>query len=264
MEKMKTLTIQGTTFEIFDEQARADIVKLQSSGENAVLYTAQTLTEEQKAQAMENIGISIENIVQDVIEALGTPVFGRVDVDNNIILSGALVDGVYTLKYEDSEGNVITIGTLENKSTEDFTNWLPLAINSDGSLYNGGQGWKADYRLNSTGNEVEFTGTEVTGFIPAKYGDVLRLYNITVYDGTNAYISFYDSSFAFLGYQKPTGTQINDHVTEGIPLNDTDLTSIGLHTKSFNGDATQTAYIRLCCAEISNESIITINEEVPA
>lgn len=34
MEKMKTLTIQGITFEIFDEQAREDIAKLKSSGGN--------------------------------------------------------------------------------------------------------------------------------------------------------------------------------------------------------------------------------------
>lgn len=53
-----------------------------------------------------------ESIVQQVITALGTPVFGRVDAENNIILSGALADGTYTIKYEDADGNMTEIGTI--------------------------------------------------------------------------------------------------------------------------------------------------------
>lgn len=54
-----------------------------------------------------------EAIVQQVITALGTPVFGRVDADNNIILTGELAEGSYTLKYEDADGEVVEIGTIE-------------------------------------------------------------------------------------------------------------------------------------------------------
>jgi hypothetical protein len=54
-----------------------------------------------------------ESIVQQVITALGTPVFGRVDADNNIILTGELADGTYTIKYEDAEGNLLDVGTVE-------------------------------------------------------------------------------------------------------------------------------------------------------
>lgn len=57
-----------------------------------------------------------EDIVQQVITALGTPVFGRVDEDNNIILTGELAEGVYTLKYEDADGNVTEIGTLNHSN----------------------------------------------------------------------------------------------------------------------------------------------------
>lgn len=53
-----------------------------------------------------------EFIVQQVIAALGTPVFGRVDEYNNIILSGDLTDGTYTLKYEDAEGNIKEAGVI--------------------------------------------------------------------------------------------------------------------------------------------------------
>lgn len=53
-----------------------------------------------------------ESIVQEVIVALGTPVFGRVDADNNIILTGDLVNGTYALKYENAEGNQTDIGSM--------------------------------------------------------------------------------------------------------------------------------------------------------
>lgn len=70
-----------------------------------------------------------ESIVQQVIAALGTPVFGRVDADNNIILTGELADGTYTVKYEDAEGNVTTIGTINSTTLEEVTetikNWIP-------------------------------------------------------------------------------------------------------------------------------------------
>lgn len=55
---------------------------------------------------------SQEDIVQQVIMALGTPVFGRVDGDNNIILTGSLGDGTYTVKYEDADGKSTVIGTI--------------------------------------------------------------------------------------------------------------------------------------------------------
>lgn len=70
-----------------------------------------------------------EAIVQQVIAALGTPVFGRVDADNNIILTGELADGTYTLKYEDGEGNVTEIGTLtQGGSGPAYTNLLPTYL----------------------------------------------------------------------------------------------------------------------------------------
>ena len=54
-----------------------------------------------------------EAIVQQVIAALGTPVFGRVDENCKITLTGELATGkTYTFVYEDAEGNVIDIGKI--------------------------------------------------------------------------------------------------------------------------------------------------------
>lgn len=55
-----------------------------------------------------------EAIVQQVIAALGTPVFGTVDENCNINLTGTLANGkTYTFTYEDENGNIATIGTLD-------------------------------------------------------------------------------------------------------------------------------------------------------
>lgn len=87
---------------------------------DAVRYSEQTLTEAQKAQARANIGAQAEfteadkeEIVQQVIAALGTPVFGTVDADKRITLTtDHLADGTYELGYEDKAGNWVKICTL--------------------------------------------------------------------------------------------------------------------------------------------------------
>lgn len=58
----------------------------------------------------------MEEIVQEVIKALGTPVCVTVDKDKNINLSGDLVDGEYTLSFDNADGSktVIATGTIEN------------------------------------------------------------------------------------------------------------------------------------------------------
>lgn len=48
-----------------------------------------------------------ESIVQEVIDTLGTPVFGSVDLNKVITLSGNLVPGEYTLKYDGTDGVII-------------------------------------------------------------------------------------------------------------------------------------------------------------
>lgn len=53
---------------------------------------------------------------QAVLDALGTPVYGTVDIEKNIDLSGDLVDGEYTLSYINADGSktVIVTGIMEN------------------------------------------------------------------------------------------------------------------------------------------------------
>lgn len=111
-----------------------------------------------------------ESIVQQIITALGTPVFGTVDADKVITLSGALAEGTYTIRYEDADGKYTTIGTLDNREVS-YINQLAIATDEKGEIWNG-TGYLNGYRLqsyNGTTGESSIAATEgyfVTGFIP--------------------------------------------------------------------------------------------------
>lgn len=253
---------------------------------DAVRYNAQTLTEAQKAQARQNIGAQAEltaadqeAIVQQVILALGTPVFGTVDADKNITLTGELADGTYTIQYEDEEGNVTVIGTYTKAPKPTYTNRLPLAINSDGTPYNGGKGWKAGTRLNSSGAESTSNAAEleVTGFISVKNGDKVYLGNITMNNGTYAnqtYMWLYDSSFNALSgryrlYSQFSDEKMAEFVSKGTLVLD-DIGNVTMltidHDLFYTGaslaDMSNVAYLRISCEKIDNDSIITVNEPI--
>lgn len=222
-----------------------------------------------------------ESIVQEVIIALGTPVFGRVDGQNNIILTGELVDGLYTIKYEDADGNITDIGTLEHTAIPEpmYTNVLPLSIGNDGQPYNGGKGYKSGTRLNSSGVESTSNATEieVSGFIPVKNNDVIYLDGITINTGTYAnqtYIWLYDASFNILTGRYRLFSQLSAEKIETLKTNgriDTDgdgnITKLMIHgdvflTGSTLADMSNAAYLRISCENIDDNSIITVNEPI--
>ena len=74
-------------------------------------------TEEDKAEIVDMVIVSLG----------GQPVFGRVDSNNNIIITAALADGTYTLKYEYEDGTTADIGTVtvggENEPTVIAITW---------------------------------------------------------------------------------------------------------------------------------------------
>lgn len=340
-----------------------------------------------------------EAIIQAVITALGTPVFGRVDNENNIILTGKLADGLYTLKYEDEDGNVIDIGTVEiggadtptviaitwnngykcsytvgqsyelvadsayattdvielesgatytlkinstvasnlrvvgandsgiitellindtpfsvGETTFTFTaasgttqmrirsyvdigtnatwvlskesgvtyrNFLLEAIDSDGTPYNSGQGWKADTRLNSSGVEASYTSVEVTGFIPVKLGDVIRLKNIKFTDRDSVYqaqqyFAIYDSDKTKLNSAQISYLALGTSATAGASGNGITIgenrSIVEIRTAEFYNSANTSydfrnenmAYFRISAEEITADSAIYINDEVAA
>lgn len=192
-------------------------------------------------------GADQEAIMQQVIAALGTPVFGTVDVDNNIVLTGELVDGDYTIRYEAADGTTTVIGTLEIGGTAAYINVLDTV------------GWLENKRISTSSGyaERDNEGTDLTGYIPVSTGDVIRMKNVTMPQTSTGYdnqVYYYDNSKVGKG-----GASI-------VPPNyDSVADSAGNIIQFKVGSAwttNGTGFIRIGTANIDSTSVITINEVI--
>ena len=130
-------------------------------------------------------------------------------------------------------------------------NWLPRATDADRSTIYNGIGYKLGTRLSSSGTE-DFNATYLSkgvcasGFIPAKPGDILRIKGFQSADGVNHYVIAYNSSNTKTGYVNIST------VTSPFALT-LDAATFG---SNFNA-------IRFCVRNLTAESIVTINHELP-
>ena len=234
--------VDDNTVDEFQEAVNAALAQAKASGEFNPVKGTDYWTEEDQ-----------ESIVQQVITALGTPVFGRVDAEKNIVLSGALAEGTYTVKYEDANGNQTIIGSVAVGDA--LINMIPLSVGEDGAIYNE-VGYKTNMRLsNSTGKESTHDGGfELTGFIPMTVNDV-AYGNAGMFLGTkNSYLEIcvYKADKSLLAhsviYNKPETYSTNDDGS-------------WVYTPANGGSSyNDIAYIRVCADVIDENSIITINQ----
>lgn len=154
--------------------------------------------------------------------------------------------------------------TVIDPSAPSYTNLLPSAIDTDGSIYNG-VGWEAGYRLGSDGAPTGQNDSYLTGFIPVKFGDVVHLKNVKWQNGVttglnsgNQRVAFYDANKVHLGQTNAIGL---GGTLSGVKDDNNIWTQFTV--KNFSGvTLDNAAYFRLNCAEISGDSIITVNEEI--
>lgn len=243
----------------------------------AVSTENQTLTENEKAQARANIGaLSMLNpndrelIVQEVITALGTPVFGRVDENNNIILTGDLAEGTYTLKYESADGEVVDVGTIIK--APEIINQIPLSIKSDKTEYvgdNGEDGYRVGYRINSSGTDTAETGCCVTGFIPIKKGDVVYFKDCELYTSGGLASKFrvgvYKSDFSLKGaiyaYELVTTTN-HSYLINNVNVDNSTSKYITSFTINDQYGDIGNGYLRFTMGNMDGSEIIAINQEI--
>jgi hypothetical protein len=214
-----------------------------------------------------------ESIVQQVLAVMGMHIIGSVNENNDIVFSGDLDAGTYTLKFEDVEGNVQEVGTIEIVKKDDnepaYTNMIPKSINADGTPYvgnNGEDGYKTDTRLNSSATESTdgATGYSVTGFIPVKWGDVVNFKNVNFALGaadSGAYIAVYDRNFEVI-----MGSIRSQHLTDTHylfrPVETYEDTGYIKSVKMADGSRDY-AYLRISAKGLNADSIITVNEPIP-
>ena len=199
-------------------------------------------------------------------------IYGDVDANNTITIHGELDKGSYTLKYEDADGNTVNVGGFTVGAAA-IVNQIPISTDTDGSIYNG-IGFMAARRIDSSGAVATLSNSGatnpifVTGFIPVKYGDIVRLKNCfidttsvennTVYgqNGWSIQNAFYNSS------KEPWGLQVWTDTATG---NFTSATpdSNGMVTE-FTVKHSNAGYMRLCLAPTGTpaDAILTVNQEI--
>ena len=157
----------------------------------------------------------------------------------------------------------ITVGGVDT-----INNQIAISTDIDGTIYNT-TGYKAGYRINSSGTEVAATGMGITGFIPFSLGDTIRVKQFITSSGTDSFVGyfFFKADHTIIGravqYSK-------DKYTDGA------FTVNGISTWTPNAseynaatgaqmDLTNAAYIRMCIGTDNNPPtgwVVTINEQI--
>lgn len=174
--------------------------------------------------------------------------------------------------YNTNKIHIIRIGRGESRvvdipasSESGYTNQLPIATDANGNVYNS-VGYKENVRINSSQQEVEATGWDLSGFIPCKRGDIVRFKNVAFLDMTGANgtsprarIFGFDSNFAQLvqsDYFSPTNLLTSEY--SAVYGNDGDLIQFTVPPTWVDS----VAYIRINADDFNENSIVTVNEEI--
>ena len=152
-------------------------------------------------------------------------------------------------------GNIV-INAVAEVAGHSYINQLPISTDINGNLYvgtNGEKGYKSGYRLStSTGNESALAGSYVTGFMPATKSDTIRIKNITLNstDGYNGFL-LYDAEKVALQPDTLGGGNFN-------------VSADGVYSVKMNiyNKCEECAYIRFSCKTISDDTIVTVNQEI--
>ena len=149
----------------------------------------------------------ISSLTYATLEGSGTSVkegetySGTITVNEGCTLQSVVVTmgGVdVTAEVYSAENGTINIPSVTGTVTitvvakAPAVNLIPLSVEEDGSLYNGGIGYKEGYRISTSGSgEKELDGSFVSGFIPADVtADTLILENVgtAAVSGTASYL----------------------------------------------------------------------------
>ena len=159
------------------------------------------------------------------------------------------------------------------------TNLVPASIDSDGSIFNG-KGYRDGYRLSSSGGLSSMSGGCVTGFIPVRSADLIRMAGVSWYAQLGyCYLAFYDSGFAVLGSinmyynadaQKYASTSrgivkqnsTSDDTAYNYPSESNGVYTFDQYVFTSAADAARVAYFRINGYGSGADMIVSVNEEI--
>lgn len=181
---------------------------------------------------------------------------GGTDITSSVYSDGAI-------NISNVTGNIIITAVATAISSGTYTNQIPISTDTDGSIYNG-IGYNSGYYISSSGGALSSrSGSYVTGFIPCKVGDVVRLQNVNfdsdASDKSYHRVAFYDSTRTYIGLFNGQSTAVPH---QSVQNSDGVWTQFGIKATMGGVDYSSAAYFRLCCSDINASSIITVNEEI--
>lgn len=116
----------------------------------------------------------------------------------NITMGGVDVSTFYKdgiISIPEVTGDIVITATAIAQGPS-YTNQIPISTDSTGAIYNN-IGYKDGYRLTNSGVDEEYGHKSVTGFIPIKKGDTIRIKGVYNNDVTSCRMCTYDSSKTF-------------------------------------------------------------------
>lgn len=193
----------------------------------------------------------------------------KVTMGGTDITSAVYANGVITITSV--TGDIVITATANEAAV--YTNQLPLAIDTDGSIYNG-TGYKDETRIASGGGDNAAHGMSSTGYIPCRYGDIIRMRGINhdTNGSTNHRIYFYTSTFEMTSaaqIQAGGATSAQNYQDIGGVIDSNGyLTQFTIQPwttskGTTNADVLQNvAYFRVCGYTFNSGAIVTVNEEI--
>lgn len=160
-----------------------------------------------------------------------------------------------------------------------YTNLVPTSTTNTGAIFNG-TGYQNGYRLSSSGGLSSMSGGCVTGFIPCKSTDVIRMAGVPwYYQSGYCYLAFYDSSFAVLGsinmYYNSNAKKYASTARGIVGIKGTSDDTAYTYPSEANGvytfdqyefdttaNAAKVAYFRINGYGDGKNMVVTVNEEI--
>ena len=169
--------------------------------------------------------------------------------------------GGATTTYDGSsaqEVNLPEIVVAESVTSPAYTNQIPLSVDAGGAIYNG-VGYKSGVLLNASGAETSGSGVAVSGYIPVKKGDIIRIKDTSRADVDTTLILTLTAAKAGTANCGKTISSIQGNALYGtITINGNvatwDTSGIGYY---FWNDF---AWLRVTTH--SADAIVTVNEEI--
>lgn len=200
----------------------------------------------------EQVNVSIEEAIAD-LKAQGiqqTPEYANsIEECTDTTKMYVLPDGfiyAYMLTEKEVEGKPTYNNLLDDAINSDKTPYI--VENSDGTTT---VGYKKGWRINSSNTEKQSDGNCMTGYIPVLSEQTIRVKNITISGAVNGYFHWYKEDFspAASAYYENNSDQNTKPNADGLI--------------EFNAPINSALrYFRMTTGVISDETIITVDEEI--